>query len=119
MSFTHDLAAALPAAQVWRIAADPKANRLRAALADAAQRGHNPRTLLQQALRERELDTARSPATVLALRVQRLGHQPVANPMAAAARLRSTTYRAAGTPNPAPTTAPTAPQYPGDRARRR
>ena len=115
LDFARDLTAALPAAQAQKIAADPRADRLRAALADAAQRGHNPRKLVEQALRERELESARSPATVLALRVQRLGHQPVANPAAAAARLRTTVHRT--TPATPAAAAANSPQRAGNRHR--
>lgn len=90
IDLARHLATALPN-QAERITADPCWPALATALTDAAQRGHNPRTLLEQAARQRELDTARSPATVLALRVHRLGHQPAPNPTTAAARLRSTT----------------------------
>jgi hypothetical protein len=86
----RDLTTALPD-RAQQITADPAWPALAAALADAAQRGHNPRTLLQQAARQRELDTAHSPATVLALRITRIGHQPAPNRMTTAARLRSTT----------------------------
>ncbi|SHN36513.1 hypothetical protein [Actinacidiphila paucisporea] len=108
--FARDLAAAVPE-HATRIAADPQWAALAGALAEAAQRGHDPRQLLRQAARQRELDTARSPATVLALRIQRLGHQPIPNHRAATARARSTAHHAnspaqAHTPPPAATPTP-------------
>lgn len=94
LGFARDLATTVPE-HAKRIATDPHWGALAGVLADAAQRGHDPRHLLRQAARERELDSARSPATVLALRVQRLGYQPVLNPQAAAARLRSVGHQTA------------------------
>ena len=109
----RELTTALPD-RAQQIAADPAWPALASALAHAAQRGHNPRTLLQQAARQRELDTAHSPATVLALRITRLGHQPAPNPMTTAARLRSTNLPSHIIPNVAisPVTSTTSPKAP-------
>jgi hypothetical protein len=88
VGFARDLVTAVPD-HARRIVADPQWPALAGALTEAAQRGHNARQLLRQAARQRELNSARSPAAVLALRVQRLGYQPVPNCRAEAARARS------------------------------
>lgn len=121
LDLARDLTTVLPE-HTQQIGADPAWPALATALSDAAQRGHNPRTLLQQAARQRELDTARSPATVLALRIQRLGHQPAPNPMTKAALLRSTTLPRHSAPAAviiAASAAPAAPQLPDTTPRRR
>ncbi|MFJ1582547.1 mobilization protein [Streptomyces sp. NPDC088197] len=105
--FARDLAAAIPE-QAARIAADPQWAALAGALAEAVQRGHDPRQLLRRTARQRELDTARSPATVLALRIQRLGHQPIPNHRAEVARMRSVGHQTAAGPGLL-TSSPTAP----------
>ncbi|WP_051951212.1 relaxase family protein [Actinacidiphila yeochonensis] len=108
VGFARDLATAVPD-HAGRIVADPQWPALAGALTEVAQRGHDPHQLLRQAARQRELDSARSPAPVLALRVQRLGYQPVPNRRADAARVRSVGHRTATdpgllTPPPTPTT---------------
>jgi hypothetical protein len=120
VDLARDLATVLPD-RAQQITDDPAWPALATALADAAQRGHNPRTLLQQAARQRELDTAHSPATVLALRITRLGHQPAPNPMTTAARLRSTTIprRQSAPAAASPVTATTPPKAPNSGPSRR
>jgi hypothetical protein len=111
-TFARYLAAVLPE-HAPRITADPHWSALTGALIEATQRGHDPRQLLHAAARQRELDSARSPATVLALRVHHLGHQPTPNHRAAAARLRTLTHPAnppTQTPLPAPTATPDQPR---------
>jgi hypothetical protein len=103
VGFARDLATAVPD-HARRIVADPQWPALAGALTEAAQRGHDPHQLLRQAARQRELDSAGSPAAVLALRVQRLGYQPVPNRRAEAARARSV-----GLPLNSPVKAPMTP----------
>lgn len=84
-----DVKAAVPD-HAARILADPNWLALATVLADAEARGHKPHQLLQQAAAQRELDTARLPARVLLTRIQHTARNPVPNPRAEAARLRST-----------------------------
>ncbi|MFE4540370.1 relaxase/mobilization nuclease domain-containing protein [Streptomyces scopuliridis] len=64
---------------------------LAAALTNAEAAGHTPERLLQQAVDERALDDARSPAQVLAWRIHRLTQRPVPSARARAAQARTTT----------------------------
>ncbi|CAD5968634.1 protein of unknown function [Streptomyces sp. KY75] len=70
-------------------------------LADAEAGGHKPHQFLKEAAARRELGTAHRPARVLITRIQHTSRNPAPNRRAEAARLRSTTASAFGTPSPA------------------
>lgn len=72
------------------ILTDPAWPALSATLATAEQTGHPPGQLLQQAVGQRPLDDARSPAQVLVWRAHRLTEDPASDPRARAANARST-----------------------------
>ncbi|WP_327375426.1 relaxase/mobilization nuclease domain-containing protein [Streptomyces sp. NBC_01216] len=76
-----------------RILKDPTWDALATVLADAETAGHNPTTLLGQALGQRTLDDARNPARALTWRIHRLGQRHAPGPLAQAAIARSTTRR--------------------------
>ncbi|MEU3072269.1 relaxase/mobilization nuclease domain-containing protein [Streptomyces laurentii] len=76
-----------------RILRDPAWDALATVLADAEAAGHNPTTLLDQALRQRTLDDARNPARTLTWRIHRLGQRRAPSPHTQAAMARSTTRR--------------------------
>ncbi|OIK00204.1 relaxase/mobilization nuclease domain-containing protein [Streptomyces monashensis] len=61
-----------------QILAEPGWPALAATLADAQDAGHNPATLLTEATRRRELDTATSISDVLVWRLRRSAHLPAA-----------------------------------------
>ncbi|MCF3143512.1 relaxase/mobilization nuclease domain-containing protein [Streptomyces platensis] len=73
------------------ILTDPVWPALATVLADAEAGGHKPHQLLKEAVAQRELATARQPARVLITRIQHTSRNPVPNPRAEAARLRTTT----------------------------
>ncbi|WP_406286275.1 relaxase/mobilization nuclease domain-containing protein [Streptomyces sp. NBC_00209] len=102
--------------QARQVLADPAAQALITAMADAEATGHDPKRLLQQAADERALDDARSPARTLAWRVHRLSQRPAPSQRALAAQARSTVLHSM--PPPAPVTA-TPPAAPTSRSRRR
>lgn len=87
-TLANDLRAAIPS-HATRILADPDWPALTTVLADAEGGGHKPIRLLQEAAEQRELHTARKPARVLLARIQHTSRNPVPNPVAEAARLRS------------------------------
>ncbi len=87
-TLAHDVRAAVPD-HAARILADPDWPALATVLADAEAAGHQPARLLKEAAEQRELHTARMPARVLIGRIQHTARNPVANPRAEAARLRS------------------------------
>ncbi|MFI1382950.1 mobilization protein [Embleya sp. NPDC020886] len=95
------------------ILTDPAWPALNTALAQAARTGKAPTTVLLEAVGQRELDTAASPAEVLTWRIRRQLHQPTAQ--ARAATTRSTTRTATA---PARPVAPT-PMRPTTEERRR
>ncbi|MEU5898930.1 relaxase/mobilization nuclease domain-containing protein [Streptomyces venezuelae] len=64
---------------------------LATALVDAEAAGHEPATLLKQAVDQRPLDDARSPARALTWRVQRLTQHPTPGGRARAAQYRTVT----------------------------
>ncbi|MEU6060628.1 mobilization protein [Streptomyces sp. NPDC047097] len=100
-----------------RILKDPAWDALATVLSDAETVGHNPATLLDQALGQRTLDDARNPARTLTWRIHRLGQRHTPSPRAQAAIARSTTRRP-GAPVHPPAAAPTtAPQQPHVRRR--
>ncbi|MBX7469080.1 mobilization protein [Streptomyces sp. MAG02] len=93
-----------------RILNDPAWEALTTVLADAEAIGHNAATVLEQALGQRPLDGAHSPARTLTWRVRRLGQRHAPSPRAQAATARSTVQRAAASIQPAaPTSPPPAP----------
>ncbi|WEH34807.1 mobilization protein [Streptomyces sp. AM 4-1-1] len=85
-----------------RILNDPAWDALAAVLAEAETAGHNPATLLEQALGRRTLDDARNPARALAWRIHRLGQRHTPSSRAQAAMARSTVRRSTA-PIPPPT----------------
>ncbi|OXY96811.1 relaxase/mobilization nuclease domain-containing protein [Streptomyces diastatochromogenes] len=102
---------------VEQITEDPAFGALTTALAEAEAAGHNPEQLLQQAVDQRTLEDARSPARTLAWRIERLSARPAPTARALAAQARSATQRSAA---PLPTTATAAPVVPqAPRGRRR
>ncbi|WP_128984109.1 relaxase/mobilization nuclease domain-containing protein [Streptomyces roseicoloratus] len=101
-----------------RILQDPAWDALATALADAETAGHNPATLLDQALGQRTLDDARTPARTLTWRIHRLGQRHTPSPLAQAAVARSTTRRP-GTPMHPPTATPAVAQQQPPHMRRR
>ncbi|MER6104783.1 mobilization protein [Streptomyces sp. NPDC001832] len=95
-----------------QILADPAADALTTAMADAETAGHDPGRLLQQAADERALDDARSPARTLAWRVQRLSQRPAPSRRALAAQASSTVPRPVASPQPAASATPIATSRP-------
>ncbi|MER5612030.1 mobilization protein [Streptomyces sp. NPDC002215] len=92
--YAHHLRQAVPE-HAERILNDPAWDALTAVLAEAEAAGHNATTVLGQALGQRTLDGARSPARALTWRIRRLGDRHVPGPRAQAAMARSTPLRAA------------------------
>ncbi|MFD4786157.1 mobilization protein [Streptomyces sp. NPDC058459] len=76
-----------------RILSDPAWDALATVLAEAEAAGHNAATVLGQALHQRALDDARSPARALTWRIRRLGDRHVPGPWAQAARAHSAMQR--------------------------
>ncbi|MGI5444578.1 relaxase/mobilization nuclease domain-containing protein [Streptomyces sp. CA-243310] len=99
-TLANDVRAAVPE-HAERILTDPGWPGLATVLADAEASGHKPHQLLKEAAAQRELTTARQPARVLITRIQHTARNPAPNRRAEAARLRSTTASAFGTPFPA------------------
>ncbi|MDO0914139.1 relaxase/mobilization nuclease domain-containing protein [Streptomyces sp. DT2A-34] len=112
--FVHHLQEAVPE-HAERILADPAWDALATVLAEAETAGHNAATALDQALGQRTLDDAHSPARALTWRIRRLGERHAPSPRAEAARARSTTQRPAA-PVP-PSAAMPSPQSPPTRRR--
>ncbi|GAA2281827.1 relaxase/mobilization nuclease domain-containing protein [Streptomyces atrovirens] len=103
--FAHHVHEAVPE-HAERILDDPAWDALATVLAEAEAAGHNAALVLDQALRQRTLDDARSPARALTWRVRRLGERHVPSPRAQAARVRSA-IRGPGAPvHPAAATPP-------------
>ncbi|MFC4466119.1 mobilization protein [Streptomyces xiangluensis] len=88
--FAHHLQEAAPE-HAERILNDPAWDALATVLAEAEAAGHNTATVLDQALRQRPLDDARSPARALTWRVRRLSERHAPSPRAEAARVRNST----------------------------
>ncbi|WP_406172559.1 mobilization protein [Streptomyces sp. NBC_00996] len=110
----HHLHEAVPE-HAERILADSAWDALATVLAEAEAAGHNAATVLDQALSQRTLDDAHSPARALTWRIRRLGERHAPGPQAEAARARSVTPRQAAPVQPA--AAPPAPQPPPGRRR--
>ncbi|MFF8962313.1 mobilization protein [Streptomyces globisporus] len=100
-----------------RILEDPAWDALATVLADAETAGHNPATLLDQALGQRTLDDARNPARTLTWRIHRLGQRHTPGPRAQAAMARSTARRPGNPIHPGTATPAAAPQQPHVRRR--
>ncbi|MEV6129400.1 mobilization protein [Streptomyces violaceusniger] len=89
--------------QVWgtvpshaqRIVGDRGWDALTTVLAEAESQGHNPVTVLQQAVRQRLLDDACHPAEVLTWRIRRLHERRAPSAQALAAQARSAVVRSA------------------------
>ncbi|MFD7016403.1 mobilization protein [Streptomyces sp. NPDC059928] len=106
--FAHHLQQAVPE-HAERILNDASWDALATVLAEAEAAGHNAATVLDQALEQRTLDDAHSPACALTWRVRRLGERHAPGPRAQAARARSAVQGnavpvrpAAATPSPPP-----------------
>ncbi|MFJ2416325.1 mobilization protein [Streptomyces brevispora] len=114
--YAHHLQQAVPE-HAERILNDPAWDALTAVLAEAEAAGHNATTVLGQALDQRTLDDAHSPARALTWRIRRLGDRHAPGPRAQAARARSTTHRAAAPIHSAAPPPPPPPQAPSARRR--
>lgn len=112
--YAHHLQQVVPE-HAERVLSDPAWDALTALLAEAEAAGHNATTVLVQALDQRTLDDAHSPARALTWRIRRLGDRHAPGPRAQAARPRSTTHRAAAPIHSA--SAPPPPQAPPARRR--
>ncbi|MFE7809402.1 mobilization protein [Streptomyces sp. NPDC057430] len=93
-----------------RILHDPDWDALATVLADAETAGHNPTTLLDQALGQRTLDDARNPARALTWRIHRLGQRHAPSPLAQAAAMARSTVRRPTTPSHLSAVSPAATQ---------
>ncbi|NEV88835.1 mobilization protein [Streptomyces tendae] len=82
--FAHHLQEAVPE-HAERILNDVSWDALATVLAEAEAAGHNAATVLDQALGQRTLDDAHSPARALTWRIRRLGERHVPSPRAQAA----------------------------------
>ncbi|MEU0925761.1 mobilization protein [Streptomyces malaysiensis] len=102
--YTHHLKQVAPE-HAERIIQDRAWDALVAVLAEAEATGHNAATILDQALNQRTLDDARSPARALTWRIQRLGQRHAPSPRAQAAKARSVAQHTAA-PAPAATAGP-------------
>ncbi|WP_330433909.1 relaxase/mobilization nuclease domain-containing protein [Streptomyces sp. NBC_00825] len=104
---THEatIRSALPEQRRHEGSTSAKNDALAATLAHAEQAGHDPKTLLQQAIDMRELDTAEDMTDVLVWRLRRLAQLP-AHPGEAPRRPQPTASRPTSSTNrKAPTTA--------------
>ncbi|WP_244792870.1 relaxase/mobilization nuclease domain-containing protein [Streptomyces sp. BJ20] len=84
--YAHHLQQTVPE-HAERILADPAWEALAAVLAEAEAAGHNATTVLDQALNQRTLDDAHSPARALTWRIRRLGERHAPGPRAQAANI--------------------------------
>ncbi|MFE6397499.1 relaxase family protein [Streptomyces alboflavus] len=87
--YAHHLRAAVPE-HAERILNDPAWNALATVLAEAEAAGHNPTTILDQAVSQRTLNDAHSPARALTWRIRRLGERHAPGPRAQAANAQHT-----------------------------
>jgi hypothetical protein len=90
--FAHHLQQAVPG-HAERILNDPDWDALATVLAEAEAAGHNAATVLDQALGQRTLDDAHSPARALTWRIRRLGERHAPGPRAVVTRARSVRQR--------------------------
>ncbi|WP_415950114.1 mobilization protein [Streptomyces sp. KLOTTS4A1] len=93
--FAHHIRQTAPE-DAERILADPAWDSLATVLAHAEGAGHSVGTLLDQAVRQRTLDDAHSPARTLTWRIRRLGERHAPGPRAQAAKASSTAARVHG-----------------------
>ncbi|MDP9608555.1 MULTISPECIES: hypothetical protein [Streptomyces] len=91
--------------QAQQILGDRGWDALTTVLTEAERLGHNPDTLLQQAIHQRPLDDARHPAEVLTWRIRRLGERRAPSTRALAAQARSGMVRPAPSTQVSPTNA--------------
>ncbi|MEU4054025.1 mobilization protein [Streptomyces olivaceus] len=103
LRFAHHLQQAVPE-HSERILADSAWDALATVLAEAEAAGHNAATVLDQALGQRTLDDAHSPARALTWRIRRLGERHPPSPRAEAART-TPVQPAAAAPPPQPQSA--------------
>ena len=96
--FAHHLQQAVPE-HAERILADSAWDALATVLAEAESAGHKAATVLDQALGQRTLDDARSPARALTWRIRRLGERRPPSPRAEAARAHPVQPAAAAPPS--------------------
>ncbi|APU41204.1 MULTISPECIES: relaxase family protein [unclassified Streptomyces] len=115
--YAHHLQQTVPE-HADRILKDPAWDALTTTLADAETAGHNPATLLDQALGQRTLDDAHNPARALTWRIHRLGQRHTPGPRAQAAMARSTTRRPTTNPTHPSATVPATVQQPSHMRRR-
>ncbi|MFF6793160.1 mobilization protein [Streptomyces filamentosus] len=113
--YAHHLQQTVPE-HADRILKDPAWDALITTLADAETAGHDPATLLDQALGQRTLDDAHNPARALTWRIHRLGQRHAPSPLAQAAMARSTA-RLHATPVHPPAGGPTVVPQPPVRRR--
>lgn len=90
--YAHHVQQAAPQ-HAERILNDRAWDALATVLAEAEAAGHNPSSLLGQALSQRPLDDARSPARALTWRIRRLGQRQAPGPQAQAANARHAMQR--------------------------
>jgi hypothetical protein len=102
--YAHHLQEAVPK-HAERILADPAWDALATVLAETEAAGHNAATVLDQALGQRTLDDAHSPARALTWRIRRLGERHVPGPWAQTARAHSAKQRPTVPVHPAAATA--------------
>ncbi|MFR9789766.1 mobilization protein [Streptomyces sp. MB22_4] len=98
--YAHHLQEAVPK-HAERILADPAWDALATVLAETEAAGHNAATVLDQALGQRTLYDAHSPARALTWRIRRLGERHVPGPWAQAARAHNTMQRPSAPVHPA------------------
>ncbi|MFF3917719.1 mobilization protein [Streptomyces sp. NPDC001852] len=96
--FAHHLQQAVPE-HAERILADSAWDALATVLAEAESAGHKAAIVLDQALGQRTLDDARSPARALTWRIRRLGERRPPSPRAEAARAHPVQPAAAAPPS--------------------
>lgn len=114
---THQatIRAALPETTMRSDSSSRKTDALTATLAQVEQAGHDPKTILQQAIAMRELDTAEDVNDVLVWRLRRLAQLPAhpgeatRRPQASASQPKTTTHRAHNRTAPTTAARPTAP----------
>jgi hypothetical protein len=82
-----------------RILNDPAWEALATVLAESETMGHNTETVLTQALSQRPLDDAHSPARALTWRIRRLGERHAPGPRAQAANFRRAAERPIAPPS--------------------
>ena len=100
----------LPAELAGRVLAGTEWPALAATLAEAQTHGHDPATLLRQAVGSREMDTADNPAAVLLWRIRRTTDLPAIRATRPAKHRTPTSVNTAPTPAALPPAPPAAPR---------